>query len=74
MYLEMMYVCCCGLCLHIVNNFQAILLLCEVTRGNAHIQKLVAYENAFQVLLDIVRSEDESEFEILFVYFIFCIF
>jgi hypothetical protein len=32
-----------------------------VTRGNAHIQKLVAYENAFQVLLDIVRSEDESE-------------
>jgi hypothetical protein len=31
-----------------------------MTRGNTHIQKLVAYENAFQVLLDIVRNEDES--------------
>jgi hypothetical protein len=39
---------------------QSILLLCEMTRGNTHIQKLVAYENAFQVLLDIVRNEDES--------------
>lgn len=37
--------------------FQALLLLNQLTRNNANIQKIVAFENAFERLLDIIREE-----------------
>ena len=40
---------------------QALLLLNQLTRGNANIQKIVAFENAFERLLDIIHEEGESD-------------
>ena len=44
----------------IIRN-DAILLLVHLTRGNANIQKIVAFENAFDRLFQIVCSEGYSE-------------
>ena len=41
----------------VVRN-EAILLLVGLTDGNADIQKLVAFENAFEVLFDIIAQEE----------------
>jgi len=38
--------------------FQALLLLNHLTKSNANIQKIVAFENAFERLLDIVDKEE----------------
>ncbi|KAL4240944.1 Vesicle-mediated ER to Golgi transport protein [Mactra antiquata] len=40
----------------IIRN-DALLLLNQLTRGNANIQKIVAFENAFERLLDIIHEE-----------------
>lgn len=41
--------------------FQALLLLTQLTKGNTNLQKIVAFENAFERLLDIVRDEGNSD-------------
>ncbi|KAK6749475.1 hypothetical protein RB195_001841 [Necator americanus] len=40
----------------VVRN-EAVLMLCELSRSNAQIQQLLAYENAFVHLLDIIDTE-----------------
>ena len=40
---------------------QALLLLIQLTKGNANIQKIVAFENAFERLLDIIKDEGNSD-------------
>lgn len=40
---------------------EALLLLIKQTKGNANIQKIVAFENAFDRLFDIVSSEGYSD-------------
>lgn len=40
---------------------QALLLLTQLTKGNTNLQKIVAFENAFERLLDIVRDEGNSD-------------
>ncbi|CAE1275452.1 General vesicular transport factor p115 [Acanthosepion pharaonis] len=44
----------------IIRN-EALLLLIQLTKGNANIQKIVAFENAFERLLDIIRDEGNSD-------------
>lgn len=44
----------------IIRN-DALLLLIQLTKGNANIQKIVAFENAFERLLDIVKEEGNSD-------------
>lgn len=44
----------------IIRN-DALLLLIQLTKGNASIQKIVAFENAFDILFDIITSEDCCE-------------
>ncbi|KAH3872422.1 general vesicular transport factor p115-like isoform X2 [Dreissena polymorpha] len=44
----------------IIRN-DALLLLNQLTRGHANIQKIVAFENAFERLLDIVHEEGASD-------------
>ncbi|CAI9722166.1 general vesicular transport factor p115-like [Octopus vulgaris] len=44
----------------IIRN-DALLLLIQLTKGNANIQKIVAFENAFERLLDIIREEGNSD-------------
>lgn len=39
----------------------ALLLLIQLTKGNANIQKIVAFENAFDRLFDVVRDEGCSD-------------
>lgn len=39
----------------------ALLLLIELIKGNANIQKIVAFENAFDRLFDVIRDEGFSE-------------
>ncbi|XP_055389702.1 general vesicular transport factor p115 [Condylostylus longicornis] len=39
----------------------ALLLLIQLTKGNANIQKIVAFENAFDRLFDIIRDEGCSD-------------
>lgn len=39
----------------------ALLLLVQLTRSNANIQKIVAFENAFDRLFDVVRDEGASD-------------
>jgi hypothetical protein len=39
----------------------ALLLLIQLTKGNANLQKIVAFENAFDKLVDIVQMEDHSD-------------
>ena len=44
----------------IIRN-DGLLLLIQLTKGNASIQKIVAFENAFERLLDIVSEEGNSD-------------
>lgn len=39
----------------------ALLLLTQLTKGNANIQKIVAFENAFDRLFDVIRDEGCSD-------------
>ncbi|XP_039249666.2 general vesicular transport factor p115-like [Styela clava] len=39
----------------------ALLLLIELTRGNSNIQKIIAFENGFDIILDIIRAEGMSD-------------
>jgi hypothetical protein len=39
---------------------QALLLLSQLTKGNANIQKIVAFENAFDRLFDVITEEGNS--------------
>lgn len=39
----------------------ALLLLIQLTKGNANLQKIVAFENAFDKLVDIIQSEEYSD-------------
>lgn len=43
---------------NILYILQALLLLNQLTKSNANIQKIVAFENAFERLLDIVDKEE----------------
>jgi len=43
--------------LFIVILRQALLLLIQLTKGNANIQKIVAFENAFDRLFDVITEE-----------------
>ena len=52
---------------------QALLLLNQLTRGNANIQKIVAFENAFERLLDIIHEEGESDGGKLLMYSKTCV-
>lgn len=47
---------CCCCCLP-----QGLLLLQQLTKSNAAIQKIVAFENAFERLLDIITEEGSSD-------------
>jgi len=40
---------------------QALLLLIQLTKGNANIQKIVAFENAFDRLFDVISEEGYSD-------------
>eukprot|EP01133_Synstelium_polycarpum_P001461 gene1461-1695_t len=40
---------------------EALLVLLELTKSNAEIQKIVAFEGAFDTILEIVRREGQSE-------------
>ncbi|GAM29152.1 hypothetical protein SAMD00019534_123280, partial [Acytostelium subglobosum LB1] len=44
----------------IIRN-EALLVLTELTKSNQEIQKIVAFEGAFDVLLEIIRKEGQSE-------------
>ncbi|KAK3089231.1 hypothetical protein FSP39_001968 [Pinctada imbricata] len=44
----------------IIRN-DALLLLTQLTKNNTNLQKIVAFENAFERLLDIVRDEGNSD-------------
>lgn len=44
----------------IIRN-DALLLLIQLTKGNANIQKIVAFENAFDKLFDVIREEGYSD-------------
>ncbi|XP_065072706.1 general vesicular transport factor p115 [Ochlerotatus camptorhynchus] len=39
----------------------ALLLLIQLTKGNANIQKIVAFENAFDRLFDVIKEEGSSD-------------
>lgn len=41
--------------------FQTLLLLIQLTKGNANIQKIVAFENAFDRLFDVIHDEGWSD-------------
>ncbi len=46
---------------HVSFIFQGLLLLIQLTKGNANIQKIVVFENAFEKLLEIVGDEGMSD-------------
>jgi hypothetical protein len=54
-----------GICvdIHLVITilWQALLLLIQLTKGNANIQKIVAFENAFDRLFDVISEEGYSD-------------
>lgn len=41
--------------------FQALILLIHLTKGNANIQKIVAFENAFDRLFDVIADEGYAD-------------
>lgn len=48
----------------VVRN-EGLLLLCDLTTGNADIQKIIAFENAFEKLLQIIYQEDACEGDVV---------
>ncbi len=52
---------------------QGLLLLIQLTRNNNNIQKIVAFENAFERLLDIVVDEGNSDGGRLLVIWLECL-
>ena len=40
---------------------EALLLLIQLTKGNANLQKIVAFENAFDKIVDIIELEGYSD-------------
>lgn len=40
---------------------QVLLLLIQLTKGNANIQKIVAFENAFDRIFDVISQEGGAE-------------
>lgn len=42
-------------------SVKGVLLLQQLTKSNAAIQKIVAFENAFERLLDIITEEGNSD-------------
>jgi hypothetical protein len=40
---------------------QALLLLVQLTKGNANIQKIVAFQSAFDRLFDVISEEGYSD-------------
>ncbi len=42
-------------------NVQGLLLLIQLTKGNANIQKIVVFENAFEKLLEVIFDEGSSD-------------
>lgn len=46
---------------HWLSSPQGVLLLQALTRSNGAIQKIVAFENAFERLLDIITEEGNSD-------------
>lgn len=52
----------CNLRFFVIYAFwQDLLLLQQLTRNNSNIQKIVAFENAFERLFDIIRDEGNSD-------------
>lgn len=52
----------CNLRFSVIYSFwQDLLLLQQLTRNNTNIQKIVAFENAFERLFDIIRDEGNSD-------------
>lgn len=43
------------------NAIQVLLLLIQLTKGNANIQKIVAFENAFDRIFDVIAQEGNAE-------------
>ncbi len=41
----------------IIINIEALLLLLELTKSNQEIQKIIAFEGAFEILLGIIYEE-----------------
>lgn len=48
------------MCFQVIRN-DALLLLIQLTKGNANLQKIVAFENAFDKLADIIEVEGHSD-------------
>jgi hypothetical protein len=48
-------------CVLSLGVLQALLLLIQLTKGNANIQKIVAFENAFDRLFDVISEEGYSD-------------
>jgi hypothetical protein len=46
-----------GISIHICPKIETLLVLIGLTEGNPEIQKLVAFENAFEILLDVMEQE-----------------
>lgn len=40
---------------------QVLLLLIQLTKGNANIQKIVAFENAFDRIFDVIEQEGNAD-------------
>ena len=41
--------------------FQTLLLLIQLTKGNSNIQKIVAFENAFDRLFEVIAEEGYAD-------------
>lgn len=51
------------LSIYIIYNYylQVLLLLIQLTKGNANIQKIVAFENAFDRIFDVIEQEGNAD-------------
>lgn len=47
--------------LSIYRHVQVLLLLIQLTKGNANIQKIVAFENAFDRIFDVIEQEGNAD-------------
>lgn len=59
----------------IIRN-EAILMICELSRANSQVQQLLAYDNIFLDLLNIIETEPLDSERLInfkhFIYFILC--